>query len=161
MSQSRDAYVTKTNELNAKKRDKINSIAIGETMKACVVTTTISGIVTYIASQRSAAFNKAMSVSAKASIPVMTCLFTFGLVSELTVHSVNRDPSKYGLYASIDEEMEAKRISNSPKANNQFYVPAHHIIANRIAGAFSLLLHSIESRLFLSCMCSFIYLHKQ
>ena len=138
MSQIRDAYVTKTNELNTKKRERVNSIALGETMKACALTTTISGIATYIASQRSAAFNKAMSASAKASIPVMTCLFTFGLVSELTVHSVNRDPAKYGLYASIDEEMEAKRINSAPKVNNQFYVPVHHIIANRIAGAFSL-----------------------
>jgi hypothetical protein len=138
MTESRQAYVNRTEEINRKKQEQVSSIALGETAKYCAITTSLAAIATFVASKRSTAFNKAMSTSAKVSLPVMTGLFTFGLVSELTIHSVNRDPEKYGL--GQDGEKSANR--NKILVEKQFYVPFHHVIANRIAGIKSMLVHS-------------------
>ena len=90
---------------------------------------------TYMAMKSSPWFNKAFSVSAKASIPVMTGIAMWSLGYELTMNNMNRMPEKYGLPRIVEldgEESMYPILAAKPSKNT----PLHHRVANAFYGNF-------------------------
>ena len=83
--------------LAKQKKDRILSIALGQGIKAGCIGVIIFGGISLAATKYSPMFAKSMSISAKVSLPTMAALFGFGLVSERTMSSVQRDPHAWSV----------------------------------------------------------------
>jgi len=77
------------------RKERVMSIALGEGIKYGIASSGTVGVCTYLATKYSSFFSRSFSISAKASLPIMTGLFFFCIKTELTMNSANRFPEKW------------------------------------------------------------------
>lgn len=118
IADSEDA--AKVQELRKAMQKRIESLAMGEAIKAGVAGLCIGGAVSLGLTKYNKNFNKLMSVSAKTSIPVMSLMMLFTWRYEVAMHDAQRHPEKWGL---TDEIVAQNRILS---------MPIHHKILNAL-----------------------------
>jgi hypothetical protein len=103
----------------AKRKDRIMSIALGEGIKYGVVGFCVAGVGTLAATLRYPNFKRFMSVSAKASLPVMSGIGLFGYKFEIVMHDAMLHPENWGLA----EYIKTGKVST---------LPIHHKVLNAL-----------------------------
>lgn len=114
------SVMTSTSVENDLRKERILAIAMGEGIKGATIALLVGAGATAFASYRSKKFNRFMSVSAKASIPVMSALGMFGYRYEITASNCQRFPERYGL---ADELLKQGKVTQ---------IPIHHRTMNYI-----------------------------
>jgi hypothetical protein len=114
-----------TQSQNKERKELIVGIAIGEGIKYGVVAGSIVGGGVLYANYTIPKFRKMMSVSAKTSLPLMATIFGAALMTELSMHSMQSDPEKWGIGESSTPKGKTTLI-------NKYGMPIHHRVLNAI-----------------------------
>lgn len=135
-------------EASSKKKTKISerellkertlSVAISEGIKYGSLSTTFVGAGIAYAHYNIPKFNKVRMASIKFAIPLMAGLFSFALMTELSMVDMQRDPEKWGLLEDLESYKSQK--SNKSKFKKQqdvvvrsssgYGTPIHHKFLN-------------------------------
>jgi hypothetical protein len=110
----------KVQELRKSMQKRIESLAMGEAIKAGLGGLCVGGALSFGLNKYNKNFSKLMSVSAKTSIPVMSLLMVFTWRYEVAMHNAQRYPEKWGL---TDENVSQNKILS---------MPIHHKILNAL-----------------------------
>jgi hypothetical protein len=92
----------------ALRKERISSIALGESIKYGIGASLLAGAATVLASYRSKNFMKFMSLSAKTSIPTMAGLGMFGYRYETVQYDAMQNPQNWGLEKYVEEGVVTK-----------------------------------------------------
>jgi hypothetical protein len=95
-------------EKNAMRKERISSIALGESIKWGLGASLVGGAATLLASYKSKNFMKFMSLSAKTSIPTMAGLGMFGYRYETVQYDAMQHPGNWGLEKYVEEGVVTK-----------------------------------------------------
>ena len=110
------------------RREKVLDIAMIESIKWSIGATIVAGAATALATARSKKFATLMSVSAKASLPVMAGMGTFAIAFEKVQYAAMMHPDKWGL----EEYIPDGKVSTMPfhhRAINYLYDNPFYFVA--------------------------------
>jgi hypothetical protein len=90
------------------RKERISSIALGESIKYGIGATILAGAATVLASYKNKNFMKFMSISAKTSIPTMAGLGMFGYKYETVQYDAMQNPGNWGLEKYVEKGIVTK-----------------------------------------------------
>lgn len=115
-------------------KDRILSVAISEGIKYGSFSTAFVGGGVAYAHYNIPKFNKIKMTSIKFAIPLMAGLFSFALMTELSMNDMKRNPESFGLLEDLDSYKYQIKNKNSNKFKQQLQLQQQDVVNRSNSG---------------------------